>query len=473
MPRLPASIAGAVKQMWHTRDELRLANIRAAYLPYTFAMPMCLGIANMMSSLFRGNAPLWGLDPKVTLYCAYLFGAFLFFFVPSKAFIGFARIASWMAGAALAAWLVLPNGAAQSAAAMACWFALGACVFCATYAYMLVINNTERFFAALVITVNYSLCLLLEGLGVTDGQAWKALPVLFLLAAVICILRFEQAQFLESFKRPVRKADQAMYPAFMLFIMFFLMDAFISFLYMRGGRASILRFGMGAMLGGALAMLIQMVFKRSIWHVWNVYFVLLAVSFALMQSGPDTRAYAAGAFLCGLCTVGYAAAFYTFGGVMKKFGSLRLFKKCMCCICLPALIAAFVGAGLLQTHHPDTVPATAMAVAAGCLILYVLFSPAFQKHLFAADWLEDYHRPDMSALKAHVQKAERLAAYRLTPREKEVCLLLLTGLSRKQIALKLNISHATVSFHCTALYKKLNINSLNELFALIRADRAG
>ncbi len=61
---------------------------------------------------------------------------------------------------------------------------------------------------------------------------------------------------------------------------------------------------------------------------------------------------------------------------------------------------------------------------------------------------------------------EVLAGYNLTPREIEVCALLLGGSSRKQIGIELQISYATVGFHCTSLYKKLNINSLSELFAM-------
>lgn len=461
-------IASSLVRLWNTRDELNLSHIRASHLPYTLAMPMCLGIANMMSSLFRANAPLLGLDPKVTLYCAYLFGAFLLFFVPAKGFLRFSRAASLASGAAILAWLFLPKGEAQSLAATLCWFALGGSVFCATYVYMLVINNAERFFGAVVITVNYGVCLLLDGSGVTGGQLWKALPLLFLFGAILCILRFQPQDLAESFEKPARKADKAMYPAFALFFLFFLMDAFISFLYVRGGRASILCFGIGATLGGAVCALIQLACKRSIWHVWNLYFVLLVTSFGLMQTGPDSAAYLAGAFLCGLCTVGYGASFYTFGGVMKKFGSFVLFKKFMCGGCLPTLIAAFLTMGLLQTYWPHRIPGISMAAASLCLMLYVLFSPVFQQRLYAADWFEDYHKPDMTCLSAQPGEADPLEGYGLTPREREVCMLLLGGRSRKQIGAQLHISYATVGFHCTSLYKKLNINSLSELFALFR-----
>jgi len=53
----------------------------------------------------------------------------------------------------------------------------------------------------------------------------------------------------------------------------------------------------------------------------------------------------------------------------------------------------------------------------------------------------------------------------LSPREQEVFDLLLEGLSQKGIAHKLNISHSTLDFHRTNLYKKLGVHSVKELFA--------
>ena len=60
----------------------------------------------------------------------------------------------------------------------------------------------------------------------------------------------------------------------------------------------------------------------------------------------------------------------------------------------------------------------------------------------------------------------------LTAREKEVTSLLLAGDSQKMIAAKLNVSFSTVSFHIRNLYRKLNIQSKGELFALFLAEES-
>jgi DNA-binding CsgD family transcriptional regulator len=53
----------------------------------------------------------------------------------------------------------------------------------------------------------------------------------------------------------------------------------------------------------------------------------------------------------------------------------------------------------------------------------------------------------------------------LSPREREVFDLLLEGISQKEIAHKLKISHSTLDFHRTNLYKKLGVHNIKELFA--------
>ncbi|MCL1929256.1 MAG: helix-turn-helix transcriptional regulator [Treponema sp.] len=53
----------------------------------------------------------------------------------------------------------------------------------------------------------------------------------------------------------------------------------------------------------------------------------------------------------------------------------------------------------------------------------------------------------------------------LTAREREICNLLLEGNSPKEIANTLHISYHTVDYHRSNLYRKLGIQSIQELFA--------
>jgi DNA-binding CsgD family transcriptional regulator len=51
----------------------------------------------------------------------------------------------------------------------------------------------------------------------------------------------------------------------------------------------------------------------------------------------------------------------------------------------------------------------------------------------------------------------------LSPREKDVYVLLLRGFTMRQIGLEFNISFSTVNSHCRAIYRKLGVNSRTEI----------
>jgi len=54
---------------------------------------------------------------------------------------------------------------------------------------------------------------------------------------------------------------------------------------------------------------------------------------------------------------------------------------------------------------------------------------------------------------------------KLTHREQEILNMMLEGITPKEIAYKLGISYATIDYHRKNLYRKLDIHSVNELFA--------
>ena len=61
---------------------------------------------------------------------------------------------------------------------------------------------------------------------------------------------------------------------------------------------------------------------------------------------------------------------------------------------------------------------------------------------------------------------KKLAAIPLSNKERQVMELLLQGLPNKVIAEQLYISERTVKFHCSNLYKKINIENRFELIKI-------
>jgi DNA-binding CsgD family transcriptional regulator len=61
---------------------------------------------------------------------------------------------------------------------------------------------------------------------------------------------------------------------------------------------------------------------------------------------------------------------------------------------------------------------------------------------------------------------------RMTPREREIALLLAEGLSYKEIGARLFLSLSTVQTHVTRIYGKTGVNSKTELSRLLTSSTA-
>jgi DNA-binding CsgD family transcriptional regulator len=63
------------------------------------------------------------------------------------------------------------------------------------------------------------------------------------------------------------------------------------------------------------------------------------------------------------------------------------------------------------------------------------------------------------------------AVQRLSPRQREVLMLLADGLARKQVAAKLGIEISTVNANCEAVYARLGVSSVAQAVSIAaRAD---
>jgi DNA-binding CsgD family transcriptional regulator len=83
--------------------------------------------------------------------------------------------------------------------------------------------------------------------------------------------------------------------------------------------------------------------------------------------------------------------------------------------------------------------------------------------------LDELSAPVAAAFDKHAalkSQAVPEAASVLSQREQEICALLLAGCSSQAIALRLDISRHTVKDHRKAIFRKLQVCSLAELFAL-------
>jgi FixJ family two-component response regulator len=114
------------------------------------------------------------------------------------------------------------------------------------------------------------------------------------------------------------------------------------------------------------------------------------------------------------------------------------------------------------------VPASVTAMKAGAIDF--LTKPVDDRRLLEAVEQALVRDAAARADRAAVDAARARMA-RLTPRERQVCALVATGLLNKQIAAELGASEKTIKVHRGRVMEKLGVGSVAELVRLV--DRAG
>ena len=117
--------------------------------------------------------------------------------------------------------------------------------------------------------------------------------------------------------------------------------------------------------------------------------------------------------------------------------------------------------------HGD-IPASVKAMKAGAIDF--LTKPVQNRDLLQA--VERALARDRAARAARAERdAARARMARLTPRERQVCALVATGLLNKQIAAELGTGEKNIKLHRAHVMEKLGVSSVAELVRLV--DRAG
>lgn len=113
---------------------------------------------------------------------------------------------------------------------------------------------------------------------------------------------------------------------------------------------------------------------------------------------------------------------------------------------------------IVMTAHP-TVAAARVAFKAGAIDY--LTKPLSEAELLTAIELALVGKPNV--VQAHLPDTALLHVDQLTQRERQILLLLVDGLSSREIAAQLGISHRTVETYKVRMMKRLKVRKLSEL----------
>ena len=106
---------------------------------------------------------------------------------------------------------------------------------------------------------------------------------------------------------------------------------------------------------------------------------------------------------------------------------------------------------------------TISVISVVIVVALLCISPHLALSYYNESWEEDSTKALIDNLNERKYKK-----YNLTPREIELCNLILSNLTTRQIAVTLSITENTVKTYRKELHKKLNISSKEELYDLFK-----
>lgn len=465
-----AMLKPSIRGLLSGREMLVLRNVRPNFLQYFFAFPLAMILINIQDYIWVSDMRVYGFPSTTVLFIAFTVSAtgMLVFAVP-KNIATISRISATLVVAGLIPWFILPEGYAAFVCATIFMAGIGGCLSSGSFSFVFVLNNTERFFG---------LAFMLLVIGLVELGAPFLLMHEMILKSLVLILALDLCIFMylskvQDYARGVKAPPVAFGPNIWLtlFILFsYFAIRIMNFhvpVFQQQSATEI--WGTLTLLPVFICILLQAVFKSSIWVMCNVFFITSITSYALWHAQLPKVAY----LFAGMDEVGLFVSFYLIGSVTNKFCDFRM-HKLLVFLCMPMIGILYVMSDLLiRTSFAHIAP---ILISAVLFILFLLFSPAFSRHLFFSDWSEEFRKLHMTCcttgakqeVKADEKFLPSLDDTNLSLREKQVVLLLLRGLTLRQIAPELGLTFSTVSTYSKTIYRKLGINSRAQLFLLFR-----
>jgi DNA-binding CsgD family transcriptional regulator len=459
------SIPTSFFALFRSKDNINIRNVRLDHLKYMLIFPLAPVFANMQGILFSNSIRLFGLDAMTLMGSAYCIGAgALFAFSDVKNIAKISRISAIIMTAAYIPWVAMRESLLSLILAIIFMFFLGGCAACSAFAYTFTLNNTERLLGAAMISTFFALNQIDYGLSLLSGFFDKAYLTALVAGSCVCLLLYKTSDFSAAENRPKAVLNPALKLTLYFFVAHYFVEIFYTYLPGASMPNAMIANGAVGILSVCLVVALQLITRRSVWNMCNLFFVAEIGTYILyfMPEGSVLRSLAR--FLHGFEQIGYIAAYYLLGCVFKKHADFRIFKLCLVTI-LPISMLSYVIPGVFASYAPALLPLAATLTSGIVFIVFILMSPAYSKHLFFAEWSDDFYGVDMAEAGKKIKQSGMLEGLGLSPREKEVASLLLQGKSAKEIAVILEISISTVNFHIKNLYKKLNIGNRSELFA--------
>jgi DNA-binding CsgD family transcriptional regulator len=459
------NIKQTIANIWTSRDELSLHNIRGALWPLLLAFPLSVIIGDLR--YFDLHIALAGFESYELMLFPLGLGWLVVAFIPKRLIIPFLRLAAVLSALCLPFQLAMPDGVPRLALFLALQFFNGMSAGCGFFLFCFVLNNVERLFGMAVLQVYYAFYYTFWRAFPSisaAGKTWGGAVVMAVYLVVVFACRNKEYAGLSDIEGDGKGSGARL--TIGLDVVYYIIMLMTNYIEWAEKRVDSMMFGIGEFAAIALVIVIQLLTNRSALYNWLLFLFLSLLGLgALLHDAPAT--ILSGSFAYGLGDgLGYIIIYYICAGAIKRSASFKMFRL----YCFWFFIEYFVISGIFSKvfdffqigQYHVLAFGTVFVMACICFLL----TPLLQRRLFDADWTDGFHLVDMPGYKQDLEKVEEIVAEEnlgLSHREKEIFALLLKNLTLRQIGLELHISYHTVVAHYRSIYNKLSITSKGEL----------
>ncbi len=453
-----------LKQLFQSGESIRFSQIRWEKAVYFLAYALELVFFSVRGQFLPFGGRILGIGAWTVIQPLHMVASLAVMLLWSDRFKTLLNGSAVLMLLGFVPYVFLPGGTLRVIFGAAGYIGLGGVVTGARCGYAFVCNNAERLFGIIAMYFSVMLVRLAGCLEWTNLFTLYLLPLGLLAGMAFCVFRFREADF--EVKQEATRADASgLYWAFAFFIFYFAVDGYTAELVDSSFRGEYLVMLLAVGLMGLLLSTVFLGLRISTWHLWNLFFLVSIGMGAFAVLAPRLGTLYPQYFFCGLSYLGWPLCIYTLGCAQRRFASYALLKKCTFVYVLLAPLTTLSNE-IVVSLAPELLPLATLVFVLAATIILLMLSPISYRQLFSALWIQDLYKTDMTLLQSKAEKSPRLSDFDLTPRQKEVAVLLLAAKTRRQIAGELGLSESTVKMHAGELYRKLGINSRTELFRL-------
>ncbi len=278
----------------------------------------------------------------------------------------------------------------------------------AYYSFIMVLNNTEKFYSIVVIFCTARLTLLIKpytDISMLNMIMTKVMPTILLFAILVCTVFFKKNQTLSSkqSEKPIKpKIPIGAYSVLFIVVAVFVLNEGVVPAMLKTIKGIAVQdidrlYTAGAITGVIILLIFQPILKRSIWHMWNLSFYILALGFMVnifTYWYVDLFRYSAVLYGCAYAT-GYINIYYMTGIMAKKYQSLKFLRIGVLTAAVSGILSHYVSFIVLSA---DSAVVSGISAFISIVVILVLFmlSPLFVKELYNAEWMDDMYRLDVT-----------------------------------------------------------------------------